>query len=99
MACGSSTGATSHKVEENHIEMTSVEGSHIQIPIDTRLAIVATLQQSLEVGDHILHICQVDKFLGDERRDSMLGTASAKWPRLWKTEAENDWGNSNGGVH
>ena len=24
------------------------------------------LQQSVEVGDHILHICQVDKFLGDE---------------------------------
>ena len=32
----------------------------------TRLAMVATLQQSVEVGDHILHICQVDKFLGDE---------------------------------
>ena len=71
MACGSSTGATSHKVEENHIEMTSVEGSHIQIPIDTRLAIVATLQQSLEVGDHILHICQVDKFLGDESKKGL----------------------------
>lgn len=61
MACGSSTGATSHKVEENHI----------QIPVDTRLAMVATLQQSLEVGDHILHICQVDKFLGDESKKGL----------------------------
>ena len=100
MACGSSTGATSHKVEENHIEMISVDGSEIQIPGDTRLAMVATLQQSVEVGDHILHICQVDKFLGYEnKRDSMLGTALAEWPRLWKAEAENDWGDSNGGMH
>ena len=49
----------------NNIEMMAVDGSDIQIPVDTRLAMVATLQQSVEVGDHILHICQVDKFLGD----------------------------------
>ena len=71
MACGSSTGASCHKVEENHIEMTSVEGSDIQIPTDTRLAMVATLQQSVEVGDHILHICRVDTFLGDDRKEGL----------------------------
>lgn len=71
MACGSSTGAATNKVAENHIEMISVEGSHIQIPADTRLAMVATLQQSVEVGDHILHICQVDKFLGDEGKKGL----------------------------
>lgn len=43
MACGGSTGATVHKVDENHIEMKTVEGSDIQIPADTRLAMVATL--------------------------------------------------------
>lgn len=71
VACGSSTGATTNKVAENHIEMTSVEGSDIQIPADTRLAMVATLQQSVEVGDHILHICQVDKFLGNESKKGL----------------------------
>ena len=71
MACGSSTGAAINKVAENHIEMTSVEGSDIQIPADTRLAMVATLQQSVEVGDHILHICQVDKFLGDDGKKGL----------------------------
>mgnify|MGYP005799832875 CR=1 FL=1 len=44
---------------------------HIQIPADTRLAMAATLQQSVEVGDHILHICQVDKFLGDEDKKGL----------------------------
>lgn len=71
MACGSSSGSTSYKVEENHIEMTSVEGSDIQIPADTRLAMIATLQQTVEVGDHILHICRVDKFLGDESKKGL----------------------------
>ena len=66
MACGASTGAKVNKVAANEIEMKEIEGSDIQIPADTRLAMVATLQQSVEVGDHILHICQIDKFLGDE---------------------------------
>ena len=71
MACGTSTGAKLNKVAENHIEMKSVDGSDIQIPADTRLAMAATLQQSVEVGDHILHICQVDKFLGDEDKKGL----------------------------
>ena len=48
--------------------MVPVAGSDIQIPEDTRLAMVATLEQSVEVGDHILHICKVDKFLRGESR-------------------------------
>ena len=70
-ACGTSTGAKLNKGAENHIEMKSVDGSDIQIPADTRLAMAATLQQSVEVGDHILHICQVDKFLGDEDKKGL----------------------------
>ena len=71
MACGASTGAETDKVAANNIEMMAVEGSDIQIPADTKLAMVATLQQSVEVGDHILHICQVDKFLGDESKKGL----------------------------
>ena len=71
MACGASTGAKVNKVAANEIEMKEIEGSDIQIPADTRLAMVATLQQSMEVGDHILHICQVDKFLGDENKKGL----------------------------
>ena len=71
MACGASTGAKVNKVAANETEMKEIEGSDIQIPADTRLAMVATLQQSMEVGDHILHICQVDKFLGDESKKGL----------------------------
>lgn len=71
MACGSTTGAKVNKADENHIQMISVDGSEIMIPLDTRLAIIADLEKSLEVGDHILHICKVEKFLGDESRQSL----------------------------
>ena len=71
MACGTSTGAKLNKVSENHIEMKSVDGSDIQIPADARLDMAAPLQQSVEVGDHILQICQVDKFLGDEDKKGL----------------------------
>lgn len=71
MACGSSTGAKVNKVAENNIEMKSVEDSDIQIPADTKLAMVATLQEAVEVGNHILHICQVDKFLGNEDKKGL----------------------------
>lgn len=71
MACGSSTGAKVNKVAENNIEMKSVEDSDIQIPADTKLAMVATLQEAVEVGEHILHICQVDKFLGNEDKKGL----------------------------
>ena len=71
MACGSSTGAKVNKVAENNIEMKSVEDSDIQIPADTKLAMVATLQEAVEVGDNILHICQVDKFLGNEDKKGL----------------------------
>lgn len=71
VACGSSTGAAVNKIAENNISMKAVEGSEIQIPADTKLAMVATLQQTVETGDHILHICRVDKFLGDESRKGL----------------------------
>lgn len=71
MACGASTGAKVNKVAANEIEMKEIDGNDIQIPADTRLAMVATLQQSVEVGDHILHICQVDKFFGDESKKGL----------------------------
>ena len=42
MACGASTGAKTDKVAANNIEMMAVEGSDIQIPADTRLAMVCS---------------------------------------------------------
>ena len=51
--------------------MVPIKGCSIQIPEDTRLAMIATLQQSIDVGDHILHICHVDKFLGNKNTNGL----------------------------
>ena len=79
MACGASTGAETDKVAANNIEMMAVDGSDIQIPVDTRLAMVATLQQSVEVGDHILtSVRWTSSWAMRTRRACMPGTASGK---------------------
>lgn len=72
MACGSSTGASLHKAAEYRVEMKAVEGSDILIPADTKLAMVAALEQTVETGDHILHICRVEKFLGDAGKKGLF---------------------------
>lgn len=71
MACGSTTGADTDKVKENGISMVAVEGTDIMIPGDTRLAMVVELQQTVETGDHILHICNVEKIVGDDSRKGL----------------------------
>ena len=48
--------------------MVDVENSSIKIPKDTKVAFVAALKETLEVGDHILHICNIEKILGDENK-------------------------------
>ena len=49
-------------------KMVDVENSSIKIPKDTKVAFVAALKETLEVGDHILHICNIEKILGDENK-------------------------------
>lgn len=66
MACGASTGADTNKVEQFDIEMIDVEGSDIQGPADSKVFFLVDLTQTVEVGDHILHICTIKKILGDE---------------------------------
>ena len=66
MACGASTGADTDKVEQFGIEMMNLEGSDIQVPADSRALFVVDLTQTVEVGDHNLHICTIKKILGDE---------------------------------
>ena len=68
MSCGSSTGSKVNKATEYGIEMVDVENSSIKIPKDTKVAFVAALKETLEVGDHILHICNIEKILGDENK-------------------------------
>ena len=53
-------------------ELKAVEGSAIQIPVHSRVAIVCSLKEYHEVGDHYLYICDVEQVYGDESEEALF---------------------------
>ena len=53
MGCGSTTGRNTDKVGKFGIELASVEGSKIQIPAYSRVAIQCHMKEYHETGDQI----------------------------------------------
>ena len=72
MGCGSTTGRDTDKVSKFNIELKAVEGSAIQIPVHSRVAIVCSLKEYHEVGDHYLYICDVEQVYGDESEEALF---------------------------
>lgn len=72
MGCGSTTGRDTDKAAKFDIALTNVEGSSIQIPIHSRVAIVCSLKEYHEVGDHYLYICDVEQVYGDESEEALF---------------------------
>lgn len=59
IACGTSSGRDTDKVEKFNIAMQKLDGTEICVPELTRLAIVAKVNSTVDADDHILHICDV----------------------------------------
>lgn len=72
MGCGSTTGRDTDKISKFNIELKAVEGSAIQIPVHSRVAIVCSLKEYHEVGDHYLYICDVEQVYGDESEEALF---------------------------
>ena len=72
MGCGSSTGRDTDKAAELGIEMQELEESKIRIPLHSRAAILCSLKEYHEVGDHYLYICDVDKVFGNEQEEAVF---------------------------
>lgn len=72
MGCGSTTGSSTDKAVEFNIELAEVEGSSIQIPVHSRVAIVCSLKEYHEVGDHYLYICDVEQVYGNEAEEALF---------------------------
>lgn len=47
-------------------------GSSIKIPVHSRVAIVCTLKEYHEVGDHYLYICDVGQVYGDASEEALF---------------------------
>ena len=72
MGCGMSTGRDTDKIVKLGIEMQEIPGSEIQIPLHSRLAIVCSMKEFLEVGDHYLYICDVEQVYGNEAEEALF---------------------------
>lgn len=72
MSCGSSSGRNTNKVKKFGIKLTEVPGCSIKIPADTKLALVAKLNQTVETGNHYLYICDVEQIYGDEGKEAIF---------------------------
>ena len=72
MGCGMSTGRDTDKIVKLGIEMQEIPGSEIQIPLHSRVAIVCSMKEFLEVGDHSLYICDVEQVYGNEAEEALF---------------------------
>lgn len=72
MGCGSTSGRNTDKVKTFGIEMASVPGSAVQVPVHSRAAIHCHLKEYLETGDHYLYICDVKQVYGNEAEEALF---------------------------
>ena len=70
--CGTSSGRDTDKVEKFGIEMQKLDGTEIEVPKDTRLAIVAEVCETVDADDHVLHICNVKNVYADESIEAVF---------------------------
>ena len=70
--CGTSTGRNIDKVSEYEIDMEKIDGSDIEIPCKSRVAVLLSLSEYVEVGDHYLYICNVDSVYSSNEGDTLF---------------------------
>lgn len=66
IACGTSSGRDTDKVEKFGVAMQKLGGTDIEVPKDIRLAIVASVCETVDADDHVLHICNVKNVYAEE---------------------------------
>lgn len=73
IACGTSSGRDTDKVEKFGVAMQKVDGTEIEIPEEIRLAIVASVCETVDADDHVLHICNVKNVYAEESIEAVFG--------------------------
>ena len=73
IACGTSSGRDTDKVEKFGVAMQKLGGTDIEVPKDTRLAIVASVCETADADDHVLHICNVKNVYAEESIEAVFG--------------------------
>lgn len=72
MGFGSTTGRDTDKVEKFQTVLSEVDGCSIKIPEHNRLALVCSLKEYHETGDHYLYICNVEQVYGNPEEKALF---------------------------
>lgn len=72
MGCGSTTGRNTDKIEKFGIDMQQLPDTDISVPTHSCLAIVCTLKEFIETGDHYLYICNVEQVYADKNEKAVF---------------------------
>ena len=72
LGCGMTTGRNTDKPEKFGIELTSLDGCDLKIPVHSCLAIECELKEFLEVGDHYLYICNVKQVYANDGEKALF---------------------------
>lgn len=72
ISCGTTSGNNTDKAQKFDIKLKELPDCSIKIPEDTRLAFVAKLNHTLDVGDHYFYVCDVEKIYGDENKEAVF---------------------------
>lgn len=72
MGFGSTTGRDTDKVEKFQTVLSEVDGCSIKIPEHSRLALVCSLKEYHETGDHYLYICNVEQVYGNPEEKALF---------------------------
>ena len=79
IGCGTCSGRDTDKAAQVGLTMQEVEGTNIKAPVPCKLLIHATVAQTMDADDHVVHLCDVKGVYGDEDVDAVFG---------WKGYAE-----------
>ena len=79
IGCGTCSGRDTDKAAKVGLTMQEVEGTNIKAPVPCKLLIHATVAQTMDADDHVVHLCDVKGVYGDEDVNAVFG---------WKGYAE-----------
>ena len=79
IGCGTCSGRDTDKAAQVGLTMQEVEGTNIKTPVPCKLLIHATVAQTMDADDHVVHLCDVKGVYGDEDVNAVFG---------WKGYAE-----------
>lgn len=73
IGCGTCSGRDTDKVTQIGLNMQDVEGTKIKAPAPSKLLIHATVAQTMDADDHVVHLCDVKSVYGDDTVEAVLG--------------------------